>query len=145
VAVASFSDVIDRVKSGVIRIEARGCGGPSVGTGFLVKPNLVATVEHVVDGATTITLKRNGRFLATAPIIGLDRDRDLALLKTGAPIEGYSFGFARPTSPRHAISPRRSRSIDFTNTSTPRGRGRLFGKPHALTPRRTTISISQPG
>jgi serine protease Do len=94
VAVASFSDVIDRVKSGVIRIEARGCGGPSVGTGFLVKPNLVATVEHVVDGATKITLKRNGRFLATARIIGLDRDRDLALLKTGAPIKGYFFGFA---------------------------------------------------
>jgi len=59
-----------------------------------VKPNLVATVEHVVDGATKITLKRNGRFVATATIIGLDRERDLALLRTRAPLIGHSFGFA---------------------------------------------------
>jgi hypothetical protein len=91
---ASFSDVIDRVKSGVIRIEGRGCGVSSIGTGFLVKPNLVATVEHVVDGATKISLKRNGRVLSTARVIGLDRDRDLALLETDKRISGYNFGFA---------------------------------------------------
>jgi S1-C subfamily serine protease len=89
----SFSDVIDRVKSGVIRIEAMSCGVKGVGTGFLVKPTLVATVEHVVDGATKITLKRDGRVLGTAQVIGIDRDRDLALLRTKAPIRGYTFGF----------------------------------------------------
>jgi S1-C subfamily serine protease len=90
----SFSDVVDRVKSGVIRIEADGCGRTSVGTGFLVKSNLVATVEHVVDGAKKITLKRDGRVIGSARIIGLDRDRDLALLKTQVAIKGYTFGFA---------------------------------------------------
>jgi hypothetical protein len=98
-AAANFSDLIDRVKSGVIRIEAVGCGETAIGTGFLVKPNLVATVEHVVDGATKITLKRNGVILASAHVIGLDRDRDLALLSTKKPISGYTFGFA-DTAPR---------------------------------------------
>ncbi len=93
-AAASFSDVIDRVKSGVIRIEATSCGAQDVGTGFLVKPNLVATVEHVVDDATRITLKRDGRVVGQAHVIGLDRDRDLALLKTDKAISGYTFGFA---------------------------------------------------
>jgi serine protease Do len=64
-----------------------------------VKPTLVATVEHVVDGASKITLKRNGRVLGQAHVIGLDRDRDLALLKTEKPISGHTFGFDS-TAPR---------------------------------------------
>jgi len=90
----NFADLIDKVKSGVIRIEATGCGQTAIGTGFLVKPNLVATVEHVVDGASTITLKRDGKILGMAKVIGADRDRDLALLQTKTPVTGYTFGFA---------------------------------------------------
>jgi S1-C subfamily serine protease len=93
-AAATFADVVDRVKSGVIRIEVAGCGGKGVGTGFLVEPRLIATVEHVVEGATRITLKRNGVTLGTAQVIGIDRDRDLALLRAKKPIKGYAFGFA---------------------------------------------------
>ena len=78
----------------MIRIEASGCGKTVIGTGFLVRPNLVATVEHVVGGASKITLKRNGKTVATARIIGADKDRDLALLQTAKPIKGYTFGFA---------------------------------------------------
>ena len=78
----------------MIRIEVTACDGQAIGTGFLIKPNLVATVEHVVDGATSIKLKRNGKLLGTATVIGEDKDRDLALLKTSAPIRGYDFGFA---------------------------------------------------
>jgi S1-C subfamily serine protease len=59
-----------------------------------VKPHLVATVQHVVDGAQTIKLKRNGKLLGTATVIGSDRDRDLALLRTKKAITGYDFGFA---------------------------------------------------
>jgi S1-C subfamily serine protease len=92
-APTNFADLIDKVKSGVIRIEATGCGETAIGTGFLIKPDLVATVEHVVDGASTITLKRDGKILGTAKVIGADRDRDLAL-QTKAAITGYTFGFA---------------------------------------------------
>jgi S1-C subfamily serine protease len=71
--VASFADVVQRVRSGVIRIEVETCDGSAVGTGVLVGPRLVATVEHVVDGADAITLKRSGKLLDNATVIGLDR------------------------------------------------------------------------
>ena len=90
----SFPDLVARVKTGVIRIEATSCAGSVIGTGFLVKPRLVATVEHVVSGATSIKLKRNGRLLGRGTVIGVDRDRDLALLRTSKPISGHDFGFA---------------------------------------------------
>ena len=64
------------------------------GTGFLIGPQLVATVDHVVDGATSITLKRNGAYLTSATVIGSDPVRDLALLRTAQPINGYRFRLA---------------------------------------------------
>jgi hypothetical protein len=82
------------VRSGIIRIETTTCDAQEVGTGFLVGPNLVATVEHVVDGETQIALKQNGRRLSSATVIGFDPARDLALLRTAKPIPGYVFKLA---------------------------------------------------
>ena len=86
-----FADMIARVRSGVVRIEAETCDGEAVGTGFLISRRLVATVEHVVEGATSITLKRGGRVLGTGTVIGQDRGRDLALVRTSRPIRGHRF------------------------------------------------------
>jgi S1-C subfamily serine protease len=94
IASLSFPDLIARVKSGVIRIETITCSGGAIGTGFLVSPRLVATVEHVVDGALTITLKRNGRVLGTGTVIGQDQARDLALVRSSRPIAGFNFKLA---------------------------------------------------
>jgi S1-C subfamily serine protease len=91
----SFADLVEHVKSGVIRIEVSSCSGSAIGTGFLIKPHLIATVEHVVDSAQTIKLKRNGADLGSATVIGLDKDRDLALLHTTKRIPGYDFSLAR--------------------------------------------------
>jgi S1-C subfamily serine protease len=44
----------------VIRIETSTCADGAIGTGFLIGHSLVATVEHVVDGATSIELVRHG-------------------------------------------------------------------------------------
>lgn len=90
----AFPQLVAHVQSGVLRIEATGCDGSFVGTGFLVAPNLVATVEHVVDGAGTITIKRRGVILGTARVIGADSSRDLALLRTSAAITGHVFKLA---------------------------------------------------
>jgi S1-C subfamily serine protease len=51
----------------------------AAGTGFELAPRIVATVEHVVDGATAIRLKVGDRTVATASIIGADPAQDLAL------------------------------------------------------------------
>jgi S1-C subfamily serine protease len=102
----SLADVVQRVKSGVMRIEVTVCDGGTVGkgvgTGFLVAPRLVATVQHVIDSAGRIVVKRNGRELATATVIGSDATRDLALLRLAKPIRGYRFTLAN-TAPQLGV------------------------------------------
>lgn len=94
VADTDFPNLVARVRSGVLRIETANCGGSSVGTGILLSPHFIATVEHVVDGAALVLIKRNGNILATATVIGADPARDLALLRTRTPMTGYSFRLA---------------------------------------------------
>ena len=89
-----FSDLVADVETGVVRVEAETCDGDRFGTGVLVNPQFVATVEHVVAGASKLTLKRNGEMLATARVVGSDPDRDLALLQTSEEIAGHNFKFA---------------------------------------------------
>lgn len=86
--------LIAQTKSGIIRIQATTCDGEAIGTGFLITPTLVATVEHVVDGAAKITLVRNGKVLAHGTVIGADPARDLALVRTSTSISGYRFRFS---------------------------------------------------
>jgi S1-C subfamily serine protease len=90
----SFPKLVARVRSGVVRIEATTCDSRSIGTGLILESRLVATVEHVVDQAATIQIKRGGKVLASGTIIGTDADRDLALIRTSAPVRGYHFTFA---------------------------------------------------
>ena len=86
--------LVAKTRSGVIRIEASGCAAEDIGTGFLIAPQLVATVEHVVDGASTIALVRNGQTLASGTVIGDDPARDVALVHTNKPLSGHIFQFA---------------------------------------------------
>ena len=86
-------------QDGIIRIETTTCSGGEIGTGFIIGPRLIATVEHVVDGATAVELKRNGRVLGTGVVIGEDATRDVALVRSSAPISGRSCGSAS-RSPR---------------------------------------------
>jgi serine protease Do len=60
---------------------------------------VATTVEHVVDGAQSIQLKRSGKVVATATVVGSDVARDVALLRTDRPNAGYEFKGAR-RSPR---------------------------------------------
>lgn len=91
--------LVARVQGGVIRVEADTCAGQSLGTGFLVGPRLVATVEHVVDGASKITLKQSGSTVGTGTVIGEDPARDVALVQSSAPIPGNVFRLA-PRAPQ---------------------------------------------
>jgi S1-C subfamily serine protease len=91
---SGFPSLIARVKSGVIRIETSACDASYVGTGILIGPRLVATVEHVVEGSSSIALKRNGRVIGRGTVIGVDPTRDVALVRSDRPITGYEFSFA---------------------------------------------------
>jgi serine protease Do len=95
----NLADLVAKVQSGIIRIETTTCQGEAIGSGFLIGPRLVATVEHVVDGATFITLKRSGSIVATGTVIGEDTYRDVALIRTDRPIHGFRLTLA-PRAPR---------------------------------------------
>jgi hypothetical protein len=90
----TFPDVVAQVRSGVIRIETTACDHQEIGTGILLSPTLVATVEHVVSGGISIKLKRDGHVIGTGTIIGSDAARDVALVRSSRPISGHNFRFA---------------------------------------------------
>ena len=91
---ASAADALARADSGVVQVEAIGCDRALLGTGFLVDRHHVATAAHVVGGARRINLKRGSRTIATATIAGTDSARDVALVRTDAPIAGRVLSLA---------------------------------------------------
>jgi S1-C subfamily serine protease len=75
----------EQASLGVVRIEAEGCLDGSVGTGVLVDERHVVTVAHVVAGSDEIYVETETE-AGKAVAIGFDEERDLALLRTDAPI-----------------------------------------------------------
>jgi hypothetical protein len=68
-------------------------GSGEIGTGILVSSRLIATVEHVIDGAASIALIQNGKIVGQGTVIGSDPTRDVALVRSDRPIIGYRFHF----------------------------------------------------
>ena len=93
----SFTAMVARAKSGILRIETSACDGRFIGTGFLLTPRLVATVEHVIDGAYSITLKQDGKVVGRGTVIGSDPSRDVALVRSSKAIRGYHFRLSSHT------------------------------------------------
>src|SRR6188768_1943622 len=56
-----------------------------IGSGFIVSPDgVILTNAHVVDGASTVTVKLTDKREFTAKVIGSDRPSDVAVLKISA-------------------------------------------------------------
>ncbi len=89
-----FAALYRNASSGIIRIETVQCDGKGVGTGFLLSPTLVATVAHVVDQSTTISLSA-GETQTAGTVIGIDNVRDIALVQAIRPFSGHVFTLAR--------------------------------------------------
>ena len=68
-----------------LRVEVTRCTGYATGSGFLVGPRLVATSAHVVKSAQTVAVRglTDG---AAGVVIGIDRQRDVALIRTSADV-----------------------------------------------------------
>lgn len=86
----TFPALYRQVSDGVVRIETTACNSGGVGSGFLLAPDLVATVAHVVDGAVSIVIRQNG-ITTTGTVIGIDTHADLALVQTRTPMTGHVF------------------------------------------------------
>ncbi len=98
----TVDEMFARVRSGVVRIQSVTCEGSAAGTGFFIDADLVLTVAHVVEGATSITV-RGDKGVVRGTVVGMDVKRELALIRTepakDGKLEGYAFKLAS-TPPR---------------------------------------------
>ena len=58
------------------------------GTGWLVEPGLILTVEHVLAGSSKVTVRRRGGLPFTATVVAIDSLRDIALLRFDSRLTG---------------------------------------------------------
>ncbi|MGB4808315.1 MAG: serine protease [Candidatus Phosphoribacter baldrii] len=96
--VETIPEMFARVRSGVVRIQAVGCQGTSVGSGYFVGDRLIATVAHVVEDAQAIAV-RGDNGVGRGTVVGIDAKRELALLRlepssNGAVLTGFHFAQA---------------------------------------------------
>jgi putative serine protease PepD len=90
-------NVYDGAKDAVAYISAQTAQGTATGSGFVVSSDgKIITNEHVVDGATSVTVKlgTSGKE-QTAQVLGADASKDLALLKVdpgSTKLHALSFG-----------------------------------------------------
>lgn len=107
-AVASFASLFKNVASGVERIDTSDCTGAYAASGFLLRPDLVATAAHVVEGQGVIRVTSpTSHVVTTATVIGISHEHDLALLRTSVPLAGHLFtlaiGYPEPASELMAV------------------------------------------
>ncbi|HYJ66270.1 MAG TPA: trypsin-like peptidase domain-containing protein [Nocardioidaceae bacterium] len=91
---SDFSDVYKTVNGGVGQVLVETCDdGNYTGTGFLIRPRLMVTAHHVIEGAATVRVDFSGDPMV-AQIDGVDTARDLAVLRLDQRIDGHVFDFA---------------------------------------------------
>jgi putative serine protease PepD len=94
---STAKSVYDGAKDAVVYISAQTGQGTATGSGFVVSTDgKIITNEHVVDGATSVTVKigTDGKE-QSAQVLGADASKDLALLKIDAgstKLHALSFG-----------------------------------------------------
>ena len=77
-AAQSVAGVLTMARAGVVRIE----GTSGAGSGFIVDPaGYILTNEHVVDGATRMTVVLDDGARLAARVVASDATRDIAMLK----------------------------------------------------------------
>ncbi|MHB1865028.1 MAG: MarP family serine protease [Candidatus Saccharimonadales bacterium] len=91
-APAAMQTAVNQDAPSVVKIEGTGCGGIVEGSGFVVRPGLVATNAHVVAGiAHPYIYDANGTHSST--VIWFDPNLDFAILRTtnlaGKPLPIY--------------------------------------------------------
>ena len=94
---STAKSVYNGAKDAVVYISAQTGQGTATGSGFVVSTDgKIITNEHVVDGATSVTVKigTDGKE-QTAQVLGADASKDLALLKVdpgSTKLHALSFG-----------------------------------------------------
>lgn len=91
------------VGDSVVRVTSIGCGGQSIGTGFVVETNRVVTAAHVVAGGKAISVEV-GEAIIPATVVAFDESLDLALLEVEGDVARTSLGFVDLPSDRSSTT-----------------------------------------
>ena len=75
----TWPQVFELTSSGVARVAVTTCAGGGSGSGFLVGPDTVMTAAHVVEGATSVSLRFGAAVFAGKPVL-VDPATDVALV-----------------------------------------------------------------
>lgn len=78
-------ETIARARDLTLRVEVTTCTGYQTGSGFLVGPRLIATAAHLLEGAQTVAV-RGLQDESLGTVIGTDKERDVALIRTTADV-----------------------------------------------------------
>ena len=100
--VPSAADVVARVSPSVVTVRT----GDGVGSGVVYQPDVVITNEHVVAGATAVTIDYADGTSSDGTVLASDEVTDLAVIRTargGLPVPEYRTELPRPGDPVLAI------------------------------------------
>ena len=83
---SSAAALYKRAKDAVVEIQTTTEQGSATGSGFVIdKQGHIVTNEHVVEGATKVTVQFADQSEAQATIVGTDPSTDIAVLKVDRP------------------------------------------------------------
>ena len=77
---AASNPAVLRAANATLQVRSRGCGGVLFGSGFPVAADLVVTNAHVVAGSRRHEVMTNRGVQASATVVYMDPNHDLALL-----------------------------------------------------------------
>jgi S1-C subfamily serine protease len=80
-SIGELDAAVTQTRASVVRIEGRGCGGISQGSGFVADTNLVITNAHVIAGVDEPSVV-DGKGRHQARVIWFDPELDMAVLET---------------------------------------------------------------
>src|SRR3954471_14196519 len=82
----SVSSLYDRVHKGVVTVKVTTSQGDALGSGFVIDTQgHIVTNDHVVDGASSISVEFDDGASYDATLVGADASTDVAVIKVDAP------------------------------------------------------------
>jgi putative serine protease PepD len=82
----SVSSLYDRVHKGVVTVKVTTPQGDALGSGFVIdSQGHIVTNDHVVDGASSISVEFDDGASYDATLVGADASTDVAVIKVDAP------------------------------------------------------------
>ena len=114
-----------------VQVRARGCGGISSGSGFVIQPGFVVTNAHVIAGNEDLRVRDTGGERRNVTPVWFDPEMDLAVLRapttTAAPMSWAAQGAGRGVQGATLGFPGGQEQME-TRPATVMGSGEVVGR-----------------